>query len=151
MREHRVELDVDGERTEVAELVGLTRPDLVLLNDDDLAYAKIRLDDALARDRDRAPRRASTTRWRARSCGARRGTRRATARPRASDYVDLVLGNIGSETESTTVRIVLAQLQLAANAYVAPEKRAATRAMVADGLWALAQAAEAGSDASSSS
>ena len=43
---HRVELDVDGERTEVAELVGRTRPDLVLLNDDDLAYAKIRLDDA---------------------------------------------------------------------------------------------------------
>ena len=45
VRDHRVELDVDGERTEVAELVGLARPDLVLLNDDDLAYAKIRLDE----------------------------------------------------------------------------------------------------------
>src|SRR5699024_1713540 len=46
VRTHRVELDVDGERTEVPELVGTTRPDLVLLNDADLAYAKIRLDDA---------------------------------------------------------------------------------------------------------
>ncbi|MDQ1554524.1 MAG: aminopeptidase, partial [Microbacteriaceae bacterium] len=46
VRTHRVELDVDGERTEVAELVGLAKPDLVLVNDDDLAYAKIRLDPA---------------------------------------------------------------------------------------------------------
>ena len=39
------EVDVDGDRTEVPELHGLTRPDLVLLNDNDLAYAKIRLDE----------------------------------------------------------------------------------------------------------
>ena len=64
----------------------------------------------------------------------------------ASDYVDLVLRNIGAETESTTVRTTLAQLQLAANSYVAPEKRDATRANVADALWQLAEAAEAGSD-----
>jgi len=64
----------------------------------------------------------------------------------ASDYVDLVLANIGAETESTTVRTTLGQLQLAANAYVAPERRDATRAKVAEGLWALAQAADAGSD-----
>jgi len=64
----------------------------------------------------------------------------------ASDYVDLVLRNIGAETESTTVRTTLAQLQLAANSYVAPEKRDATRAKVADALWQLAQGAEAGSD-----
>ncbi len=36
-RVHRVEIDVDGDRTEVAELRGIRRPDLVLLNDDDLA------------------------------------------------------------------------------------------------------------------
>src|SRR5690606_2468339 len=64
----------------------------------------------------------------------------------ASDYIDLVLGNIGRETESTTVRTTLAQLLLAASGYVAPERRAATREKVADALWALAQHAEAGSD-----
>ena len=69
-------------------------------------------------------------------------TRDAESSP--SDYVDLVLRNIGSETESTTMRTTLAQLQLAANSYVAPEKREPRRAKVADGLWELAQAAEAG-------
>ena len=44
-RTDRLELDVDGERTAVPELVGREQPDLLLVNDDDLAYAKIRLDE----------------------------------------------------------------------------------------------------------
>jgi aminopeptidase N len=48
-RTHRVEIDVSGERTSVPELTGLPRPDLVLLNDDDLGYALIRFDDASLR------------------------------------------------------------------------------------------------------
>ena len=44
-RVHRVELDIDGEATPVPELVGLDSPTLILLNDDDLAYAKVRLDE----------------------------------------------------------------------------------------------------------
>src|SRR5215472_6552613 len=44
VRRRRVETDVCGERTVVAELNGESRPDLVLVNDDDLTYAKIRLD-----------------------------------------------------------------------------------------------------------
>jgi aminopeptidase N len=43
-RTRRVELDVDGARTPVPELVGAAQPDLVLLNDDDLGYALIRFD-----------------------------------------------------------------------------------------------------------
>ena len=144
-RVHRVELDVDGDRTDVPELKGIARPDLVLLNDDDLAYAKIRLDDrslatAIAHLADISDPLARSLVWGA----AWDQTRDAEAS--ASDYIDLVLGNIGRETESTTVRTTLAQLQLAANSYVAPEKRDAARVKVADGLWALAQAAEAGSD-----
>ena len=38
-------------RTEVPELVGASQPDLVLLNDDDLTYAKIRLDPLACRPR----------------------------------------------------------------------------------------------------
>ena len=56
----RVEIDVAGERTEVAELVGERQPDLVLLNDGDLTYAKIRLDErslATLVSSDRHPRR----------------------------------------------------------------------------------------------
>jgi len=144
-RVHHVEIDVDGDRTEVPELRGIRRPDLVLLNDNDLAYAKIRLDErslatAIAHLKDISDPLARSLVWGA----AWDQTRDAEAS--ATDYLDLVLRNIGSETESTTVRTTLAQLQLAANSYVAPAKREASRQRVADGLWELAQAAEAGSD-----
>jgi aminopeptidase N len=144
-RVHRAELDVDGDRTEVPELRGIRRPDLVLLNDDDLAYAKIRLDErslatAIAHLKDIADPLARSLVW-----GAAWDQTR-DAESSATDYIDLVLRNIGAETESTTVRTTLAQLQLAANSYVAPGKRAEARERVADGLWELAQAAESGSD-----
>ena len=45
VRRERVEIDVPGELTEVPELIGTRQPDLLLLNDDDLTYAKIRLDE----------------------------------------------------------------------------------------------------------
>jgi len=145
VRVHHIELDVDGDRTDVPELKGIARPDLVLLNDEDLAYAKIRLDErslrtAIEHLKDISDPLARSLVWGA----AWDQTRDAEAS--ASDYVDLVLRNIGSETESTTVRTTLAQLQLAANSYVSPERRDATREKVADGLWSLAQGAEAGSD-----
>jgi aminopeptidase N len=145
VRTHHVELDVDGDRTDVAELAGLPRPDLVLLNDDDLAYAKIRLDDrslatAVAHLSKITDPLARSLVWGA----AWDQTRDAEAS--ASEYIDLVLGNIGSETESTTVRTTLGQLQLTANSYVAPTRRDQARTRVADGLWALAQAAAPGSD-----
>ena len=145
LRTHHIELDVDGDLTEVRELVGQRRPDLILLNDDDLAYAKIRLDDrslqtAIAHLAKISDPLARSLVWGA----AWDQTRDAEAS--ASDYIDLVLRNIGAETESTTVRTTLGQLQLAANAYVAPERRDAARVRVADGLWELAQAAPAGSD-----
>ena len=44
-RTDRIEIDVDRERTDVPELVGTPAPDLLLVNDEDLAYAKIRLDE----------------------------------------------------------------------------------------------------------
>ena len=145
VRVHHIELDVDGDLTEVPELKGLKRPDLVLLNDEDLAYAKIRLDERSLQTAIGHLGKISDPLARSLVWGAAWDQTR-DAEASASDYVDLVLRNIGSETESTTVRTTLAQLQLAANAYVAPEKRSATREKVADALWELAQGAEAGSD-----
>ncbi|HEY5224800.1 MAG TPA: aminopeptidase N [Microbacteriaceae bacterium] len=146
VRTHRVELDVDGERTDVAELVGLARPDLVLLNDDDLAYAKIRLDEASLSvaiehlDKIQSPL-ARSLLW----GSVWDATRDAETRP--SDFVRLVLNNIASETESTTIRTVLNQLALSASTYVAPEAQESTTQEAASALWALAQNAQAGSDA----
>ena len=146
-RVHRLELDIAADAaTEVTELVGLTRPELVLLNDDDLAYAKIRMDDAsfrvaLARLAEIESPLARALVWGSAWDSTRDGE------IAAHDYLDLVLGNIASETESTTIRLTLSQLLQAARVYVAPETRDAAIAKVGDGLWALAQAAEAGSDA----
>jgi aminopeptidase N len=146
VRTHRVELDVDGERTDVAELAGQTRPDLVLLNDDDLAYAMIRLDDAsLAVAIDNL---AAIESPLARSLvwgSVWDSTRDAETAPR--DFVRLVLNNIATETESTTLRTVLGQVVLTATQYVAPEQRESVVTEVGDALLALARGAAAGSDA----
>jgi aminopeptidase N len=64
----------------------------------------------------------------------------------ASDFVQLVLRNVGAETESTTLRTVLSQAQTTASMYVAPKHRAETLATVGDTFWKLAQEAEPGSD-----
>jgi aminopeptidase N len=146
VRDHRIELDVDGASTDVPELVGQKRPDLVLINDDDLAYAKVRLDDAslavaIEHLKDIENPLARSIVWGSVWDATRDGE------SRARDYVELVLGNIASETESTTIRTTLAQLGTVARFYVDPAIRDATVERVGDALWALAQQAEAGSDA----
>ncbi|MBW4032778.1 MAG: aminopeptidase N [Acidobacteria bacterium] len=146
-RVHRLELDIAADSsTEITELVGMARPELVLLNDDDLAYAKIRMDEAsfgvaLARLAEIESPLARALVWGSAWDSTRDGE------IAAHDYLDLVLGNIASESESTTIRLTLGQLLQAARVYVAPETRDAAIAKVGDGLWELAQAAEAGSDA----
>jgi len=145
-RVHRVEIDIDGARTEIVELVGQQQPDLVLLNDDDLAYAKIRLDDKswkfalehLALFEDSL---ARTLIWGA----AWDATRDAEASPR--EFIKLVLNNIGSETESTTMLTLLRQLVTTANTFVAPEFRESVITQIGAGLLKLAREAKPGSDA----
>jgi aminopeptidase N len=146
-RTHRIELDLAAEASsDIPQLVGLARPDLVLLNDDDLAYAKIRLDDvsfatALAHLSDIGDPLARALVW----GSAWDATRDAETAP--SDYLDLVLEHIARETESTTLRLTLSQLIQTARVYVAAEKRDTAILRVGDALWSLAQEAAAGSDA----
>ena len=45
VRRELVEADIDGEHTEISGLVGRPAADVLLLNDDDLTYAKLRLDE----------------------------------------------------------------------------------------------------------
>ncbi len=142
----RVELDVDGERTEVPELVGQERPALILVNDDDLAYAKVRLDAAslevatahLHSFTDSLPR---TLVWSAAWDMTRDGELSAR------DFVELVLGNIAHETDSSVVLVLLRQLTTALDLYVAPEHRGDVGRAATDRLLGLARAAAAGSDA----
>jgi aminopeptidase N len=145
-RVHREELDVDGERTEVPGLVGLTQPDLILVNDDDLAYAKVRLDEkslatATAHLKDFSASLPRTLVWNSAWDAARDG--QAPAR----GYVQLVLANVAAESESSVILVQLRQLATTLNFYVAEEHRAATTVAAVDTLWDLASAAAGGSDA----
>jgi aminopeptidase N len=145
-RTHRVELDVDGERTPVPELVGTRRPALLLVNDDDLAYAKVRLDDRslatamahLDAFEDSLPR---TLAWAA----AWDMTRDAEMAPR--DFVELVLANVAAESDSSVLLVLLRQLASTVRLYVAPEHRHAVADAAGDRLLQLARAAAPGSDA----
>ncbi|WP_430645360.1 aminopeptidase N [Agromyces sp. GXS1127] len=145
-RVHRVELDVDGASTEVPELVGLARPALLLVNDDDLTYAKVRLDDAsfaVARDRLSA---LDDPVARAVILGsAWDGVRDAEIA--ASDFVRLVVANVGHETQSAARALALSRLELAASRYLADHHRDVLAEEAADAIWALAELASEGSDA----
>ena len=145
VRTHRVELDVDGERTEVPDLVGRERPDLVLLNDDDLAYAKIRLDECsqdtasnhLGDFEESLPR---SLVW-----GAAWDSVHDGVSP-AREYLRLVLANIGRETDSTAVQVQLRQLDTVLDYYIAPGDADEIRTGAATTIWDLVQASAPGSD-----
>lgn len=144
-RVHREELDVDGERTEVPTLAGLARPDLILLNDDDLAYAKVRLDEkslatATAHLKDFSESLPRTLVWGSVWDAARDGESPARG------YIELILSNIAAESDSSVILVQLRQLVTAVNFYVAEEHRQATSLAVGDRLWELATTAPAGSD-----
>ncbi|WP_019137604.1 aminopeptidase N [Cellulomonas massiliensis] len=145
VRTTRVELDVDGARTSVPEFLGLPRPALVLVNDDDLAYAKIRLDDASLATAIEHLSDFSTSLPRTLVWGAAWDATRDGEQP-ARDFVDLVLGNIAHETDSSVVQTLLRQLATTLDLYVAREHRDATADSAADRLLALARGAEPGSD-----
>jgi len=138
------ETDIDGALTPIADLVGRPRPSLILVNDDDLAYAKVRLDDAslatavgLLGTLPPLPRSlAFAAAW---------DMTRDAEMP-ARQFIELVLGNIAAETESTVVLVLLRQLALSLASYVAPEVADAETEKAADTLWQLTLHAEAGSD-----
>ncbi|MGM9470895.1 aminopeptidase N [Pseudarthrobacter sp. YS3] len=145
-RVHREELDVDGERTEVPALAGLAQPDLILINDDDLAYAKVRLDGkslatATAHLKDFSQSLPRTLVWNSAWDGARDGETPARR------YVELILANIGSESDSSVIQTQLRQLATTLNFYVAEDHREATTVAAGDVLRDLASTVAGGSDA----
>ncbi len=144
-RTRRVELDVAGERTAVEGFTGRPRPALLLVNDDDLAYAKIRLDEVslatatahLGSFADPLPR---SLVWGAAWDMTRDGELGARA------FVDLVLGNLDSVDDPSVAQTLLRQLASALAFYVAPQHRAAVKERAADALLRLLESAPQGSD-----
>jgi len=144
-RAARIELDVEGEYTEVADLVGTAQPDLLLINDGDLTYGKIRLDPRSLRTAQAHLGSLSDGLSRALIWGASWDMVR-DAEIKTGDYLRLVLAGIGHEEEVGVVQTVLRQLRTAVDVYAAPEHRDSYLEHLADGLHHLAEQAVAGSD-----
>jgi aminopeptidase N len=144
-RMRRIELDVMGERTAVPELTGQQRPDLVLVNDDDLTFAKIRLDDhslrtLIASIGDFAEPLPAALCWAAAWDMCR------DAEMAARDYLALVLSGIRSVTDISSLQTILRQATAAVRRYADPGWRETGLARLADSLRALLFEADAGSD-----
>ena len=145
-RTDRIEVDVDGALTDVPELVGREQPDLLLVNDDDLTYAKIRLDERSLATALAHPRGFTSSLPRALFLASAWDMTRDSEMG-ARRFVDLVLATLPGETDSTLLRTLIAQLQTAVLSYTAPEHRDATRTTTRDLLWDAARASAPGSDA----
>jgi aminopeptidase N len=146
VRSRRIELDVTGERTAVPVPDGVRMPALLLVNDDDLTYAKVRLDPGSLATARTSLSRIDDALARALVWGSVWDATRDGELP-ASAFVRLVLEHAGAETVSATLQTVLKQAVLAAQDYVAPDRRAAVLEELAEDLLALARAAAPGSDA----
>nr|WP_222108595.1 aminopeptidase N [Streptomyces cupreus] len=141
----RVELDVDGELTAVPQLVGRRRPAVVLLNDDDLSYAKVRLDEQslayvtehLGDFESSLPRAL---------CWASAWDMTRDAELATRDYLSLVLSGIGKESDIGVVQSLHRQVKLAIELYADPAGREALLTRWTDATLAHLRAAEAGGD-----
>ncbi|MDA0635729.1 aminopeptidase N [Nonomuraea sp. MCN248] len=145
-RTKRVELDVVGARTAVAELVGEEQPDLVLINDDDLTYAKIRLDERSLRTLVDGGIAAFTESLPRALCWSAAWDMTRDGEMPTRDYVKLVTSGVGTVTDLTVLQSVLRQARLAAQQYADPAWRPEGLALLAGELRALLAAAEPGSD-----
>ncbi|MEU3743946.1 MULTISPECIES: aminopeptidase N [Streptomyces] len=158
----RAEADITGARTVVAELAGEEKPDLVLVNDDDLTYCKVRFDEgSLATLRahlgDITDPLARALCWSALWNLTRDGLMPAR------DFVSVALAFAGRETDIGVVQMVQAWTKSAVTLYAAPEWREEGGLLLAEGglrelrlaepgsehqlTWARFFAATAGSDA----
>ncbi|TQJ53128.1 aminopeptidase N [Streptomyces sp. NBC_00080] len=145
VRDERVELDIDGELTAVPQLVGKRRPDVVLLNDDDLSYAKVRLDEQslafvtehLGDFESSLPRAL---------CWASAWDMTRDGELPTRDYLSLVLSGIGKESDIGVVQSLHRQVKLAIDLYAAPATREALLTRWTDATLAHLRSSTAGSD-----
>ena len=144
VRYARAEADISGARTVIGELAGAERADLVLVNDDDLTYCKIRFDEAsLATLRGHL---GSLTDPLARAlCWSALWNLTRDALLPARDFIALVLAFSGRESDIGVLQMLHAWAQSALHHYVAPTLREESGRTLADGALSELRLAEPGS------
>ncbi|MEV6783124.1 aminopeptidase N [Streptomyces sp. NPDC051098] len=144
VRYARAEVDVTGASTAVDELAGEERPELVLVNDEDLTYCKIRFDESsLATLRahlgDLTDPLARALCW-----SALWNLTRDALMP-TRDFVDLVLRFAGRESDIGVLQMLHAWARSALVHYAAPEWREEGGRLLAEGALRELRVAEPGS------
>ena len=145
VRTHREELDVVGAKTDVPALLGRAQPALVLVNDDDLAFAKIRLDETSLHTLIEHVGDFAESLPRA-LCWAAAWDMTRDAEMPARDYVALVQRGIGGESDIGVVQSLLRQTQSALTLFADPAWAPTGRAALATAAFTATRAAEPGSD-----
>ena len=145
VRTKRIEVDVVGGQTEIKELVGTKRPDLLLINDDDLTYAKIRLDSHSLNTATKEIASIESSLSRALIWGAVWDMVR-DAEVGTGKYLDLVLAGIEKETDIGLVQQVLMQCRSAIDVFADRKNRKNYNIKLATGLEKLISQAKPGSD-----
>ncbi|WP_175411965.1 aminopeptidase N [Streptomyces sp. TRM64462] len=145
VRYARAEVDITGARTVVAELAGAERPALVLVNDEDLTYGKVRFDeDSLAtlkaRLGDIVDPLARALCW-----SALWNMTRDALMP-ARDFVAVVLAFAGRESDIGVLQMLHAWVRTSLVHYVAPQWREHGGRLVAEAALRELRRAEPGSE-----
>ena len=142
----REELDVDGASTVVEAAAGIARPDFILVNDGDLGYAKVRLD-----EQSLAFAVANITKF---TDSLTRGVVMASAwdmtrdgEMAARDYLNLALTSIPVEDNMSLLMLTLRHIDEAVRTFVAPQARPEAAEDTGRRLLLLARTAASGSDA----
>ena len=142
----REELDVDGASTVIEAAAGIARPDFILVNDGDLGYAKVRLD-----EQSLSFAIANITKF---TDSLTRGVVMASAwdmtrdgEMPARDYLNLALTSIPVEDNMSLLMLTLRHIDEAVRTFVAPQYRAEAAEDTGRRLLLLARTAASGSDA----
>ena len=144
-RRTSVELDIAGELTEVTALAGQKVADLLLINDKDQTYAKLRFDDRSIATMKTHLGKLDDSLARGLIWASLWDSCRDGELP-TSDYITIALNALKTETDISIVSATYLQFETAIWAYAHPSKRDAIRAQVADATAAMLATAAPGSD-----
>ena len=144
-RRTSVELDVAGELTSVDKLKGEKVADLLLINDKDLSYAKIRFDQRSIETLKSHLGKLNDNLSRA-LCWSAAWDMLRDAEISSSDFIDIAIAGLPGEDDITTVTALGNQLSSAIEVYAAPKNRDSLREKIATVMGDLLERAKPGSD-----
>ncbi len=144
-RRETVAIDITGSQTPVTAFTGQPEPDLLLLNDDDLTFTKIRLDESSTATAIASIGEVDESLPRALLWGAAWDMTR-DGEMSTGDYLALALSGLPAESDVGVVQQVLRQLDSAISLYATDEHRSSYEQTLASTLWELVHDEPAGTD-----